>query len=684
MSDPSNNQQERSTLADQGGQELHLQVRDLQEDINRIRESNNELFRATAYELTILRRENLNLTSVLMALKDSFDSMVPNFIEQVDKVRELETWRINVENNHIPIHRGNIQDDAEDMEYDELIEEDQDENDRDEKLHTNDEEDDKQTQQVTSDNESNRPVATVPKVTTNEVHALAQDADVPVEIKPVKVEALSENKSAMYDPVCSNSSLNNIAKKEEPVKVDSKSEESMQIELAERDILVQGLTVENVSVKEESAQIQSMKTKSVTDDLYKEDAMEIDSTKQDSTVQCLAEKTDSTNKQPDSHTSKENAVGSSAIMKKLPVKGFAEKSGSVNSKTLDQESTDIKSAKKAVSETDLIEMDVKKKDTTKEAAPVQKDLTVTDSAEGESKTSGLMDVNLVQCDAVEEQEPNNKRTASKTDLTEIGIQNEEKSTEIKSIASADDKEATTQAEKLKADNKTKVKESADKEPSSNASAVFKSKTQQSIERSEEELTDPNLTQKDLKTRKPKQKAPEQATPAMEVLGTMSLDKEDPVKKDEIQRDLVKKDPTKKDPVKKRPTEKKSAKQESVKQEPAKQESAKQESAKQESAKQESVKREPAKQDSAKQDSAKQDSAKQDSAKQDSAKQESTKQESTKQESTKNINRDTSSPPPQASAANPVTTTTPIPKPKRKYKNPIVLIKSKKRKLGLLK
>ncbi|GAN08594.1 hypothetical protein MAM1_0213c08108 [Mucor ambiguus] len=446
MSGSSNKQQEGSDLTDQDNEELHSQVQDLQEDINRIRESNNKLFRAAANEMNILRRENRNLTSILLALKENFDLMVPNFLEQKDRIRELETWRLNVENNQIPNHRRNLQDDAKDINYDEFLV-DQNENDENEKIHTENKEDNEQ-EQANSAKEDDSCAATTP----NEVYELTEHVNVSAEIKSVKIESLEENVSVVNDPIFNNTTLNDTTKELE--RVDLENENSMEIELTEGELAVLGLAVEKGLGKEGLAGKESMKAASITADLKKEDAME-----------------------------------SGKIMKELGVGGLVEELRSTNKRIPDQESTGVESTgvestDKALLQADLTEDGVKKEDTMnnvlarqdltvlgslKERELANNESTVVSSVEDESKTNDLMEIDLAQNDI--------RASNSKEDLIET-----ESTQEAIALDDSIDEKESSQTEESKEDSEIGGKDSANKGRTNSGSANPESSTEDSIER----------------------------------------------------------------------------------------------------------------------------------------------------------------------------------------------------------
>ncbi|KAG1119722.1 hypothetical protein G6F42_012912 [Rhizopus arrhizus] len=168
MSGPSNKQIEGKGSTDEGNEGLYSLLHKLQDEISQIRDSNGVLFRATANEMEILRSENNNLTNILLKLKTDFDTMVVKFLEQKERIRELETWKIFMENSHISMDSRDLDNDEEDIIYDEVQEE-QDESDGNGHKRTDEEKDYEQTESSLHTEDGNY-VAVSSKELDNETH----------------------------------------------------------------------------------------------------------------------------------------------------------------------------------------------------------------------------------------------------------------------------------------------------------------------------------------------------------------------------------------------------------------------------------------------------------------------------------------------------------------------------------
>lgn len=499
-------------------------IQSLREEVNQIRESNAFLFRATANEMDLLREDNGNLTTVMVKLKADFDLMVSNFLEQGDKIRELEAWRMHVENRHIPNHGRGAKNDQEDTKYDEFLD-DQNESHRNENIQVDEEEENNQ-KQANSANEDGGYIAITPKSITNEEYELAENVEVSTEIESMNDESLvASNLVVVHDQLFDDLALND-ATIEDQKKADLKEEYSMEIDLAVRDLAIQGLAVEMGSTDEECIEKEHMETDAIKIDLAtsaikKEKTMEVDLTKKDSAVQCLAEERDPTNKESldkeyietdstEIYSSKEGEMAE----KELAIESSVV-TGSTN-KAADEESTD-----KASSETGLAKVDLKKEDAM-EIVLVQQGLAAKGSSEemelvnnkptkdsslkDDSKTDGFLENDLAQTDiavsySLKEKESIDKQS-SNANLTETGTieQDSMKSKAapepIKMNVSADEKEFR-ETNDLKGENEIKSKELAHKEPANDKPTDLVSNKKDSIDRdsNKEESAEPELTEK---------------------------------------------------------------------------------------------------------------------------------------------------------------------------------------------
>lgn len=425
-----------------------MQLLDVREEINQMRESNIRLFRATAREMDILRKENRNLTSILLTLKENFDSIVPNFLEQRDKIRELETWRMNMENHQMPIHQKNVQKDAQDVNYEEFLQ-DQDENDGNEQTHNNVEQDNEQ-KQADSNKEDESNVLSTPASIISKMREVTEPVVVSAEIESVKVESVLEAESV----VVNDSMINNSRSKDTTQEkfTSGNEESSMELDSAKTYCIVQSSTIEEASTMETPAENVSAEADSAEMDSNEEDEMESIAIKEELTEEGLLEENGSTDNEVANQESTCIESTKQVLLKIEPTKVDGEEE-----KMMDVAMTELEIANSSSEEMDLAN---------KESSLAEDNSKAENSTEISSKQG-----DVTMSNPVAEEEPIDKQ------LPKAGL--------------AEDELARTEGSK-------EEDEAVDKEPTNDVSTNLESSMEETIEHDfiKQESMDPNSRPKD--------------------------------------------------------------------------------------------------------------------------------------------------------------------------------------------